>query len=356
MTNITSRHSTKKNLYALAALAACAFCAGTVAAQTAASDPAASAAATPAAPKRAVIGPQPGQETYPSCAVASQALIAALKSDDPQAILKVLGPDSKDIVSSGDSTADKEERQQIVQKFQEMHRLVMEPNGTTTLYIGAENWPTPIPILHKGSELFFDTSAGKQEILYRRVGRNELAIIQVSMTLVDAEKEYYAQPHDGGPANRYAEKFFSDPGKHNGLYWKASSGEPESPIGPFVAAAVAEGYPQSSDSDLQSQPYEGYYFRMLQPSATQAPMAQNASTASRSMVAGSEAGGTGGGFAFIAYPAKYRDSGVMTFLVDQDGVVYEKDLGRKTAELAKSLSHYHRDATWHKAQLNGTDY
>jgi DUF2950 family protein len=357
MSNFASRQPRKNNLYALAVFAASACCAGAVAAQTTPSDQAAPAAATPAAHKRIAIGPQPGQQTYPSCEAASQALIAALQSDDQQAILKVLGPNAKDVVSSGDATADSEERRQIAEKFKQMHRLVIEPNGTTTLYIGAENWPTPIPLLHKGSEWFFDTAAGKQEILYRRVGRNELAVIQVSVTLVDAEKEYYAQPHDGQPANRYAEKFFSDPGKHNGLYWKAASGEPESPIGPLVAAATAEGYPQNSDSDLQSQPFEGYYFRMLQPGpASVTPKAQNASTSSRTMMAGNSGSSDSGGFAFIAYPAKYRDSGVMTFLVDQDGVVYEKDLGPKSAELAKSLTHFRRDATWHKAQLNGTDY
>jgi DUF2950 family protein len=361
--NVASHNAKKINLHALAIFAASALCAGSLAAQTATpsdqtapTDPAPlkHQAATPPAGKRAVPAPQPGQQTYPTCEAASQALVAALQSDDPQAMLKVLGPSAKDIVSSGDATADKEERRQIADKFKQMHRLVMEPNGTTTLYIGAENWPTPIPLLHKGSDWYFDTAAGKQEILYRRVGRNELAVIQVSLTLVDAEKEYYAQPHDGEPASRYAEKFFSDPGKHNGLYWKVSSGDKESPIGPLVAAATAEGYPQASDSDLQAQPYEGYYFRMLQPPAHTTPKAQNASTSSRSMM--SADAGADAGFAFIAYPAKYRDSGVMTFLVDQNGVVYEKDLGPKTAELAKSMTRYHRDATWHQAQLTGTDY
>jgi hypothetical protein len=287
---------------------------------------------------RAVAGPQTGQQSFASAEEATKALLAALESEDQATLLKILGPGAQDIVSSGDETADKEERQQIVQKYQQMHRLVMEPDGTTTLYIGAENWPTPIPLAHKGSQWYFDSASGKQEILYRRVGRNEMAVIQVCTGLVDAEKEYYGQSHDGEPANRYAEKFWSDPGKHNGLYWKAASGEAESPVGPLVAQAVAEGYTQ--DPNQAPQPFDGYYFRMLKAFGT----------ARAQSVSQSSAGSRGtAGFAFVAYPAKYRDSGVMTFLVDQDGIVYEKDLGPRSAEIAKSFTRYRRDASWRKA-------
>jgi hypothetical protein len=312
-----------RGVVSCAALAAgLALCGNGAAAQT----PTKSTAAGQKSEKRAVAGPQEGQQTFASAAEAGQAFMTALQSDDQPALLKLLGPSAKDIVDSGDETADKNEREQIAEKYKEMHRLVMEPDGTTTLYVGSENWPTPIPLAHQGSVWYFDTAAGKQQILYRRVGRNELATIQVCRELVDAEKEYYSQPHDGADKH-YAEKIFSDPGKQNGLYWKTAGGEPESPIGPLVAAAAAEGYVEPNDG-TSPHPFEGYYFKTLK-----APGAQT----------------TGHGFAFVAYPAKYRDSGVMTFLVDQNGVVYEKDLGAKTGEIAKALTSYRRDATWRKA-------
>jgi Protein of unknown function (DUF2950) len=289
-------------------------------------------------PARPAAGPQVGQQTFASAAEAGEALAAALKSDDQPALLKLLGPTGKDIVASGDETADKNEREQMAEKYQEMHRLRTEPDGTTTLYIGAENWPAPIPLMHKGPVWYFDTAAGKQEILYRRIGRNELAVIQVCSELVDAQKEYYGQPHDSESANRYAEKFFSDPDKHNGLYWKAASGEPESPIGPLVATATAEGYTQAAGQ--APEPFDGYYFRMLKAQG------RHATSHAQSFAAGGE---TEGGFAFVAYPAKYRASGVMTFVVNQDGVVYEKDLGPRTEEIAKAMTSYHREASWRTA-------
>ena len=281
---------------------------------------------------------QPGQKTFPSAAEASKALISALQVNDQSALLNILGADAKDILSSGDQVEDKNDRDDMVQKYQQMHRLVMEPDGTTTLYIGAENWPTPIPLLHKGGVWYFDTPAGKREILYRRVGKNELAVMQTCRELVDAQKEYYAQPHDGDSGKLYAQEFFSDPNKHNGLYWQATAGQPESPIGPLVAAAAVEGYVR--DPNMKSQPFMGYYFRIL--------TAQGAEAAggARSYIAG---GKMTGGFAFVAYPAEYRSSGVMTFIVDQSGIVYEKDLGRTTAEMAKAMKRYDHDATWRKA-------
>ena len=190
---------------------------------------------------------------------ASKALIAALQSDDQSAMLKVLGPDGKDIISSGDETQDKNDRAEFVQKYEQMHRLVKEPDGATTLYIGAENWPTPIPLMHTASGWYFDTAAGKKEILYRRIGKNELNAIQVCRELVDAQKEFKTKAHDGDSVNQYAQKFFSDPDKHNGLYWTAAAGEEQSPIGPLVASAEAEGYKR--DTNHEAQPFMGYYFR-----------------------------------------------------------------------------------------------
>jgi hypothetical protein len=280
---------------------------------------------------------QPSQKTFSSAAEATSALLAALQANDQTALLGVLGEDAKDIVSSGDPVEDKNNRAEFVQKYQQMHRLVTEPDGKTTLYIGAENWPTPIPIVQKGTVWYFDTPSGKQEILYRRIGRNELAVIQVCRELVDAEKEYYAQPHDGDTGKTYAQKFVSDSGKHDGLYWQPVSGETESPIGPLVASATAEGYTKQTD---QKQPFHGYYFRILTEQGPNAPGGAHSYIVNGKMTQG---------FAFLAYPADYRSSGVKTFIVDQEGIVYEKDLGRRTAEIAKTLTRYDRDATWRKA-------
>jgi hypothetical protein len=281
---------------------------------------------------------QPGQRTFPSAAEASKALVAALQTNDQTALLSILGADAKDIVSCGDEVEDKNNRDAFVQKYQQMHRLITEPDGTTTLYIGAENWPTPIPLVRKGSAWYFDTAAGKQEILYRRIGRNELAAIQVCHELVDAEKEYYAEPHDGDSGKQYAQKFFSDPNKHNGLYWQPGSGEAESPVGPLLASAAAEGHMQGPNR--KPQPFHGYYFRILTRQGANAPGGARSYIVDGKMT---------GGFAFLAFPVEYRSSGVMTFIVDQDSVVYEKDLGRRTGEIAKTLTRYDRDATWHKA-------
>jgi hypothetical protein len=280
---------------------------------------------------------QPDQKTFPSSTDASKALIAALQSNDQPELLKILGADARDIVSSGDEVEDKNARDRFVQKYQQMHRLVDEPDGKTTLYIGAENWPTPIPIVQKAGAWYFDTAAGKQEILYRRVGRNELAVIQVCHELVQAEREYQSQPHDGEATKQYAQKFFSDPGKHNGLYWEPVSGEDESPIGPLVASATAEGY--TRDPNQTPKPFQGYYFRILTGQAANAPGGARSYLVNGKMTRG---------FAFLAYPAEYRSSGVKTFIVDQDGVIYEKDLGRRTATIAKTSTRYDRDATWRK--------
>jgi hypothetical protein len=295
-------------------------------------------AATQMATAQKSAGPQAGQGTFSSATQACHRLILALQKDDQASLLKILGPDAKEIISSGDSVEDKDNRQQFVQKYQQMHRLVTEPDGTTTLYIGAENWPTPIPLMRSGNGWFFDTPDGKKEILYRRVGKNELAVIQTCNELVAAEKEYYAKPHDGAPEGQYAQKFFSDPGKQDGLYWEASSANAASPIGPLVAVAAVENYPQPPDRNLE--PFQGYYFRILKAQGKKAPGGAHSYIKDGKMT---------GGFAFVAYPAEYRSSGVMTFLVSQEGVVYQKDLGPRTAEIAKSMKSYDPDSSWHKA-------
>jgi hypothetical protein len=214
-----------------------------------------------------------------------------------------------------------------------MHRLVKEPDGTVTLYIGPHNWPTPIPLVNKGHSWYFDTEAGKKEILYRRIGRNELSAIRVCQELVAAQKEYSAQHKE------YAQKIFSDEGQHDGLYWKAAAGEPQSPIGPLVAAAVAKGFSKSLEGPPT--PYRGYYFHILVRQGKNGPGGAKSYIVNGKMTEG---------FAFVAYPAEYRSSGVMTFIVDQDGVVYEKDLGKKTEVVAKALTEYNPNPTWKKAE------
>ncbi|MGB8583727.1 MAG: DUF2950 domain-containing protein [Candidatus Sulfotelmatobacter sp.] len=327
------------DVFAVTAIAALAFSANLAAGQSDAQKPATAAQTSMA---RHFDAPQTGQQTFSSAEQASQALVTAMKNavtnNDQQSLLKVLGPNAKSIVSSGDDAEDQNNRAEFLKKYQQMRRLVMEPDGTTTLYIGAENWPTPIPLVHKGSSWYFDTAAGKQEILYRRVGKNELAVIQTCGGLVDAEKEYYSQPHDGETDRQYAKKFFSDPGKQNGLYWETTSGETNSPIGPLVAVAAIEGYPQPPDRNLE--PFQGYYFRVLKAQGAKAPGGAHSYIADGKMTRG---------FAFVAYPAQYRSSGVMTFIVDQDGIVYEKDLGPKTAAIAKAMTKYDPDSTWRKA-------
>ncbi len=276
---------------------------------------------------------QPGQKTFSSAEEASNALVTAAQNNDEKALLGILGPDGKRIVSSGDDAEDAESRANFVKRYRQMHRLVKEPDGTTILYIGAHNWPTPIPLVNKGNSWYFDTEAGKKEILYRRIGRNELSAIRVCQELVAAQKEYSAEHKE------YAEKIFSDEGQHNGLYWKAADGEPLSPIGPLVASAFAKGYIKSQDG--APTPYRGYYYRMLMRQGKNGPGGAKSYTVNGKMTEG---------FAFVAYPAEYRSSGVMTFLVNQDGVVYEKDLGKKTDVLAKAMKEYSPNSTWQKAE------
>jgi hypothetical protein len=280
-----------------------------------------------------LLAQQPGQNTFSSPEDASSALVSAAQNNDEKAMLKILGPDGKQIVSSGDETEDVNSRLNFVQKYQEMHRLVREPDGTTTLYIGAENWPTPIPLVSNGNSWYFDTESGKKEILFRRIGRNEVSAIRVCQELAAAQKEYSTQH------NNYAQKIFSDEGQHNGLYWKAADGETQSPIGPMVAAAVTEGYPKGEGGPPT--PYRGYYYRTLTRQGKGAPGGAKTYIVNGKMTAG---------FAFVAYPAEYRSSGVMTFMVGEDGVVYEKDLGNRTNVLAKTMKEYKVNSGWQKTE------
>jgi DUF2950 family protein len=276
---------------------------------------------------------QPDQKTFPSSETASTSLVAAMQSKNEKALLEFLGPEGKEIISSGDVVEDLHTRAEFVQRYLEMHRLVNEPDGTTVLYIGARNWPTPIPLVHNANGWYFDTEAGKREILYRRIGRNEMSAIRVCQELAAAEHEYHDARH-----SEYAQAIFSDDGQHNGLYWKVAAGESPSPIGPLVANAVAQGYaPRRSGAPT---PYRGYYFHILTMQGKHAPGGAKQFIVNGKMTEG---------FAFVAYPVEYRSSGVMTFIVGSDGIVYQKDLGKATSAAANSMTKYDPDSTWRKA-------
>ena len=282
---------------------------------------------------------QKGQKIFSSPEEASKAVVAALQNNDEKVVLEILGPDATQIVSSGDATEDAESRANFVRKYEEMHRFLKEPDGSVTLYIGAENWPTPIPLVLKGNLWFFDSEAGKREILFRRIGRNEYSTIRICQELVAAQKEFYAMQH-----NEYSKQIYSDEGQHNGLYWKVPDGEPQSPIGPLVASAVAEGYLKGQDSPPT--PYRGYFFHSLARQGKDAPDGAKSYIVKGRMTEG---------FAFVAYPAEYRSSGVMTFIVNQDGIVYQKDLGKKTEALGNAMQEYNPDSSWRKAEEAGTN-
>jgi hypothetical protein len=214
-----------------------------------------------------------------------------------------------------------------------MRRLVKEPNGSVTLYMGAENWPFPIPLVKKNGAWVFDVANGKKEILFRRIGRNEFDTIDTLHALVDAQKEYASEPRDGSSAKQYAQKLLSDEGKHNGLYWKTEPGQNASPMGPLLAEAAAEGYKKQAGRT----PFHGYIYRLL-PS-------QGAAAVGGAMDY-IENGKLTRGFAIVAYPAEYRNSGVMTFIVNQNGKVYQKDLGPNTESIASSMTAYNPDKSW----------
>jgi hypothetical protein len=276
------------------------------------------------------VAQQPAPKTFASPEAASDALFAAVQSNNLAALLDLFGPSAQDLVVSGDSAQDARERRQFVYKYREMHRLAKDSTGATILYVGAENWPLPIPLVEADGAWHFDTDAAKSEILYRRIGRNELAAIRVCHALVDAEHEYYASAHDGATVRQYAGRFVSNAGKEDGLYWSAAADQPSSPIGPLLAAA-AEG----------EAPFHGYYYRLLTRQGASAPGGAKAYVVDGELTAG---------FAFVAYPAEYRSSGVMTFIVNQGDVVYEKDLGANTQTLASALTEYNPDATWRPAE------
>ncbi len=277
---------------------------------------------------------EPGQKTFATPQDAGNALYEAVKSGDKSAMEAVLGQSSGSIISSGDDVQDNSNRDFFTKRFEQMNRWAKAASGNEILYIGAENWPFPIPLRSNAGQWYFDTKAGAQEILFRRIGKNEMAAIRVCAALADAQQDYFDQTHDGDTVHQYAQKFISEEGKQNGLYWKVPEGQPESPIGPLVAYAAGQGYGGQHETP---QPFHGYYFHILTGQGA------NVKGGAKSYIVD---GKMTGGFAFVAYPAEYRNSGVMTFLVDVTGVVYQKDLGPNTADIAKQMKTYNPNSTW----------
>jgi len=261
------------------------------------------------------------------------ALITALEKNDVATLSMLLGPDSEDVVSSGDEVADANARADFLADFKTKHTLVPEGDSVMNLIVGDNDWPLPIPIVLEKGKWYLDGAAGVDEIVYRRIGHNELGAIAVSRGFIDAQMEYVIEGHDGNGPGVFAAKLRSDPGQQNGLYWPTAEGEAPSPAGPFVAEAAAEGYRRGESRT----PYHGYYYRMLYAQG------QNANGGAKEYF---EGGVLTGGFALVAWPADYGSSGVMTFIVNQDGVVFQKDLGDDTAAAADAMKSFDPDSSW----------
>jgi Protein of unknown function (DUF2950) len=279
------------------------------------------------------------QQDYKTPDAAVDALVASAKSGDQKAALVVLGRDGEDIISSGDKVSDDAARRRFVTSYDAKHQITMDGDSKAILVIGDNDYPFPIPVVrNKDGTWSFDTESGRQEILYRRIGHNELDTIQTCLAYVDAQDEYAEKDRTGAGAGVYAERFISEPGKKDGLYWPAGQGEEESPLGELFAAATRQGYRAGEGRS----PYHGYYYKILKQ---QGPAAVGGAV--DYIVHGKMIGG----FALVAYPAEYRNSGVMTFLVNHDGTVFQKDLGPKTASIAEAIAAFNPDPTWKKVDV-----
>jgi hypothetical protein len=261
------------------------------------------------------------QKSFASPEEAVNALVVAVKADNKKEMLAILGPVGKELISSGDEVADKEGREKFLKAYDEMNTLEKESADKIVLHVGTDNWPLPIPIVKKNNTWVFDTKAGKEEILNRRIGRNELNVIEVLHAYVDAQREYASKDCKGSGVVEFAQKFISTEGKHDGLYWEAKEGEEMSPLGPLVAQAANEGYAERAEG-INFSPFHGYYYK-------------------GKMILG---------YALVAYPAQHGNSGVMTFIVNQEGIIYQKDFGKNTESIAKAMKKFNPDKTWNKVE------
>jgi len=277
------------------------------------------------------------QRTFATPEEAVKAFIEALQSNDVKTLEAIFGPESEDLISSGDPVADQSIRERFVKEFEERNRLE-QSEEKAVLVIGNEDWPFAIPIVKTEGVWRFDAEQGREEMLARRIGRAEKSAIQVCLAYVDAQREYALKDRDSNAFLEYAQKFRSDQGKRNGLYWETKEGEEKSPLGPLAAEAQKQGYDIQGESPI---PYYGYYYRILKAQGESAPGGAYDYVVNGKMI---------GGFALVAYPAKYGTSGIMTFIVSHDGVVYQKDLGEDTEESALAIKVFNPDKTWKKVE------
>jgi hypothetical protein len=280
------------------------------------------------------------QSTFATPAAAVNALIAANRANDRRKLLAILGPDSPKLIDSGDPVADRGGRARFVAAYDEAHKLERDGRDKAILVVGREGWPMPIPLVRRRGAWRFDTEAGASEILDRRIGRDELTVIEVCRAYVAAQREYAALRAKSGGSAEYAQHFMSAAGQQNGLYWPVKPGEPESPLGPLIASTRAAGYTPGAPHP-QPRPYYGYYFRILTGQGTFAP------GGARNFVVD---GHMTGGFALLAYPATYDNSGVMTFIVNQDGIVYQKNFAAATSRIVQQITEYDPDPSWQPSQ------
>ena len=273
------------------------------------------------------------QKAFATPEAAADALIQAAKTYDVPALLAILGPEARDLISTGDPVQDKTRRITAANLGAEKKSISADPNDQNhaTLSLGSDDWPFPIPMVNRNGKWYFDSKAGRQEILFRRIGENELDAIQVCRGFVEAEREYALEKHDGSQLNQYAQKIISTPGKHDGLAWQNADGSWGGPVGESIAKALAEGYAPNQP------PFHGYYFKVLRGQGPAAPLGEMDFLVEGAMI---------GGFALAAAPAQYRVTGVQTFIVSHDGIVYQKDLGPDTLKIFKDMDRYDPDATW----------
>jgi hypothetical protein len=281
----------------------------------------------------------PEQATFATPDEAAAALLQALKTDSPAKMQEIFGREGMEAVASGDPVSDRHDREVIALAMEQSWRWAPRGEEAQELIIGDEQWPFAVPLVKTGNAWQFDTEEGKEEVLARRIGRNELGTIDLCRAYVDMQREYASKPHDGKPAGIFAQRLRSSPGRQDGLYWERKPGERRSPLGDLVAEAAAEGYEPGKSA---SSPYWGYHFRILTAQGPAAPGGKKSYVVNGDMT---------GGFALVAYPAKYAFSGVMTFMVGQDGIVYQKDLGEDTAAQATNLAEIDPDKSWTPVQM-----
>jgi hypothetical protein len=279
------------------------------------------------------------QKSFATAEEAVSALAAAVKSNKTKEIIAILGPGSEKIISSGDPVADKTALERFYSLYDEKHLLEGAAGNRKTLVLGNDDFPFAVPLVKKGDRWRFDAKAGKEEIINRRIGHNELEVINVMHAYADAQREYASRDRDSDAVLEFAQKFRSTPGKKDGLYWEAKDGVEMSPFGSLIAKADSEGYAKSKGGDHE--PYQGYLFKMLKAQGANAEGGAFDYVVNGEMILG---------FALLAYPAKYGTSGIMTFVVNQNGIVYQKDLGKKTGTTAEAMKRYNPDKSWKKVE------